>query len=83
MNTLFLSKKLYLPFNEPDVLEFLPKGLAVNTPLSKEKGKKHCDGRMVLIFSKRKKKEKKRGSTNDSVTCCRPLSDSEEAVMEV
>ena len=73
----FPFQKLYLLFNEPEVLEFLPKGLGVNTPLSQVKGKRHCDGRMVLIFLKRKKK-KKRGSTNDSVTCWRPLSDSEK-----
>lgn len=54
----FPFQKLYLLFNEPEVLEFLPKGLGVNTPLSQVKGKRHCDGRMVLIFLKRKKKKK-------------------------
>ena len=47
----FPFQKLYLLFNEPDVLEFLPKGLGVNTPLSKVKGKRH------RFLKKKKKKE--------------------------
>ena len=51
----FPFQKLYLLLTELDVSEFLPKCLGVNTPLSKVKGERHRDGRMVLIFSKRKK----------------------------
>lgn len=51
--------------------EFLSKYFAVNiSPLSKVKGKKPYDRKMVFIVSKVKKKKK---YTNDSVTCSRPL----------
>lgn len=59
VNDTFIFQKLHLFFSDLDVLEFsLSKCSAVNTPLSKVKGKRHCHRMMVLIFSKRKKKNK-------------------------